>query len=84
MGSGASVESVRDALCAALERWTRASRSEVIDGFADRDALAGRRVEWEDGVGVARGVDDDGNLTVERPDGGLVALGSGEVSLRLG
>jgi BirA family biotin operon repressor/biotin-[acetyl-CoA-carboxylase] ligase len=84
VGAGASVESVREALCAALDRWTVASRSEVIEAFADRDALAGRQVEWGDGEGVARGVDDDGNLTVELPAGGLVALGSGEVSLRLG
>jgi BirA family biotin operon repressor/biotin-[acetyl-CoA-carboxylase] ligase len=84
IGTGASVEAVRDAICAALERWTNAPRAEVLAAFGDRDALSGRRVEWEGGQGVARGVDRDGNLTVERRDGGLAALGSGEVSLRLG
>jgi BirA family transcriptional regulator, biotin operon repressor / biotin---[acetyl-CoA-carboxylase] ligase len=84
VGAGASVDAVRKAICEALDRWTGAPRAEVLEAFADRDALAGRRVEWEDAAGVARGVDGDGNLTVERPDGRLVALGSGEVSLRLG
>jgi BirA family transcriptional regulator, biotin operon repressor / biotin---[acetyl-CoA-carboxylase] ligase len=82
--SGASVDAVRDAICAALARWTSATRAAVLDAFSGRDALAGRRVAWEDGEGVARGVDADGNLTVERLHGGRVALGSGEVSLRLG
>jgi BirA family transcriptional regulator, biotin operon repressor / biotin---[acetyl-CoA-carboxylase] ligase len=84
VGSGASVESVRDGLCATLERWTVAPRAEVTQAFGSRDALAGRAVEWERGTGVARGVDADGNLLVERDDGATVSLGSGEVSLALG
>jgi BirA family biotin operon repressor/biotin-[acetyl-CoA-carboxylase] ligase len=84
IGAGASVEAVREAICAALERWTSAPRAEVLAAYADRDALAGRRVEWDGGEGIASGVDGDGNLTVEQTGGGVVALGSGEVSLRLG
>jgi biotin-(acetyl-CoA carboxylase) ligase len=41
-------------------------------------------VEWANGAGIAAGVDEQGNLSVERDDGSTVALGSGEVSLRLG
>ena len=84
VGGNASVDDVREAICAALDHWTSAGRARVLDAFADRDALLGRRVDWEEGAGVARGVDGDGNLTVEVADGELVALGSGEVSLRLG
>jgi BirA family transcriptional regulator, biotin operon repressor / biotin---[acetyl-CoA-carboxylase] ligase len=84
VGAGASVDAVRQAICGALERWTSAPRAAVLDAFGARDALAGRRVEWEGAEGVARGIDDDGNLKVELRDGDLVALGSGEVSLRLG
>jgi BirA family biotin operon repressor/biotin-[acetyl-CoA-carboxylase] ligase len=84
IGSDASVGAVRTAICAALERWTVAPRAGVLEAFAARDALADRRVEWEGGDGVARGVDGDGNLTVELAGGDVVALGSGEVSLRLG
>jgi BirA family biotin operon repressor/biotin-[acetyl-CoA-carboxylase] ligase len=83
VGSGVSVDAVRDAVCTALDRWVAAPRGEVVDAFQGRNALAGRRVEWEDGAGVAGGIDSDGNLVVERDDGDVVALGSGEVSPRL-
>jgi BirA family biotin operon repressor/biotin-[acetyl-CoA-carboxylase] ligase len=83
VGDDASVDAVRHAICVALERWTSAPRAEVLDAFSGRDALAGRPVEWDEGAGVARGVDGDGNLIVDRLDGDVVALGSGEVRLRL-
>jgi BirA family biotin operon repressor/biotin-[acetyl-CoA-carboxylase] ligase len=83
IGQDVALDEVRDAVCAALERWTTTERGEVIDAFRTRNALAGRRVRWEHGAGVAEDVDELGNLVVERSDGELVALGSGEVSLRL-
>jgi len=83
IGQGVALDEVRDAVCAALQRWTTTERGEVIDAFRTRNALAGRRVQWEDGAGVAEDVDEFGNLVVERSDGELIALGSGEVSLRL-
>jgi BirA family biotin operon repressor/biotin-[acetyl-CoA-carboxylase] ligase len=84
IGGEATLEATRRAVCAALDRWAPAPREEVIAAFRERDALAGRRVDWEDGSGTAQGVDDQGNLVVRLDDGGAVALGSGEVSLRVG
>jgi BirA family transcriptional regulator, biotin operon repressor / biotin---[acetyl-CoA-carboxylase] ligase len=84
IGAGVTVEATLAAVCAALDRWTAAPRHEVVEAFRGRDALAGRRVEWEEAAGRAAGVDDRGNLVVELDGGDTVALGSGEVSLRLG
>jgi BirA family biotin operon repressor/biotin-[acetyl-CoA-carboxylase] ligase len=83
IAGGAGVDRVRDAVCTALDRWAEAPRDGVVEAFGARDALAGRRVEWEDGAGIAGGIDADGNLIVERDGGERVALGSGEVSPRL-
>ena len=82
IGGGVAVAAALDAVCAALDAGStppaRGGRS--VSG----PRRAGRpRVEWEDGAGVAGEIDSDGNLVVERDDGETVALGSGEVSLRL-
>jgi BirA family biotin operon repressor/biotin-[acetyl-CoA-carboxylase] ligase len=47
------------------------------------DALVGRRVTAEDGTldGTARGIDPHGHLLVERADGVLIKVASGEVRL---
>jgi BirA family biotin operon repressor/biotin-[acetyl-CoA-carboxylase] ligase len=82
VGHGADVGSARDAICAALERWVEAPDADVLASFRERDALAGREVHWEDGEGVAAGVDERGNILVDRDNGERVTLGSGEVSLR--
>lgn len=86
--AGVSVDAVRDALCESLARWTEASRAQAVAAFARRDALSGREIGWEGagvaaGSGVARGVDARGDLMVETSAGQRVALGSGEVSLRV-
>jgi BirA family biotin operon repressor/biotin-[acetyl-CoA-carboxylase] ligase len=83
IGGGVSVDRVLAAVCAALDRWAHVPRHEAVGAFGARNALAGRRVEWEDGAGVAGEIDSDGNLMVERDDGERVALGSGDVSPRL-
>jgi BirA family biotin operon repressor/biotin-[acetyl-CoA-carboxylase] ligase len=88
VGSGATVDGSRRALDRALGRWVEASAKEVLEAFAARDALRGREISWEgagveDGSGVAEGTDEDGNLLVRTPAGERVALGAGEVSLRL-
>jgi BirA family biotin operon repressor/biotin-[acetyl-CoA-carboxylase] ligase len=88
IGGGVSVGAVRDALCESLARWTEASRADAVEAFARRDALSGREIGWEGagvdaGTGVARGVDARGDLIVETAAGQRVALGSGEVSLRV-
>ena len=83
VGHGVGVDELRVALCDRLDRWTAAAPAEAVAAFADRDALAGRTVEWEQGSGRAAGIAADGNLLVELDDGGTASLGSGEVSLRL-
>ena len=85
---GATVGAARDAVTAALGRWVEAPAERVLAEFRRRDALRGREIGWEGagvepGSGIAAGVDDRGNLVVELADGGSVALGSGEVSLRV-
>jgi BirA family biotin operon repressor/biotin-[acetyl-CoA-carboxylase] ligase len=83
IGRGATVEEAALALDEALTAWVGAKPDAVLEGFRSRDALRGREVSWSDGEGVADGIDDDGNLLVLRPDGDRVALGAGEVHLRL-
>ena len=89
IGHGVSVPAARDALSRALGDWVEASERATLDAYRGRDALLERDVAWTgDGTdgdsGVARGVDERGNLVVETESGERVSLGSGEVSLRLG
>jgi BirA family biotin operon repressor/biotin-[acetyl-CoA-carboxylase] ligase len=88
LGHGVTPERMREALDAALTRWVAADRALVRERFADRDALHGRELGWNGGPGGGRGigagVDERGNLLVRQPGGDLVALGSGEVQLRIG
>ncbi len=65
-----------------LDHWIWASDDDVLSEWRRRDALRGREVAWEDGSGVADGIDDRGNLVVVA-GGGRVSLGAGEVQLRL-
>jgi BirA family biotin operon repressor/biotin-[acetyl-CoA-carboxylase] ligase len=52
----------------------------MVHGRLSRvDVLSGRRVTVEDTSGIARGIDGDGRLVVERDDGSIVRLVSGEV-----
>jgi BirA family biotin operon repressor/biotin-[acetyl-CoA-carboxylase] ligase len=87
VGHGASVEEALAALGASLGSWVDADRDRVLAEFTRRDALKGRRVEWEgagsagSGVGVAEGIDERGNLTVVTGDGERLSLGAGEVQL---
>jgi BirA family transcriptional regulator, biotin operon repressor / biotin---[acetyl-CoA-carboxylase] ligase len=80
---GVDAGGARRALDSALERWVEADGNDVLDRWRERDALIGREVGWEDGSGVADGVDDRGCLVVVTPGGDRVALGAGEVHLRL-
>jgi BirA family biotin operon repressor/biotin-[acetyl-CoA-carboxylase] ligase len=47
--------------------------------LARHDALAGRAVEHDGARGIARGIDPDGRLAIEREDGTIVRVVSGEV-----
>lgn len=66
-----------------LAHWTAAEESKTLAEWRRRDALRGREIAWEEGSGVAGGIDDRGNLVVAVPGGGSVSLGAGEVQLRL-
>ena len=66
-----------------LDRWVVADRDEVLHSWRRRDALRGRQVAWEDGSGVADGIDDRGHLAVAVAGGDRVLLGAGDVHLRL-
>jgi BirA family transcriptional regulator, biotin operon repressor / biotin---[acetyl-CoA-carboxylase] ligase len=71
------------ALSRHLDRWVWASDDDVLSNWRRRDGLRGREVSWEDGSGVADGIDDRGNLVVLIAGGDRVSLGAGEVQLRL-
>ncbi len=72
-----------EALNRHLDRWVWAGHDEVLAEWGRRDGLLGREVSWEDGSGVASGIDDRGNLVVVTAGGGRIVLGAGEVQLRL-
>ena len=66
-----------------LDHWVSADQDDVLDEWRRRDGLRGRKVSWEEGSGVADGIDDRGNLVVVVPGGDRISLGAGEVQLRL-
>jgi BirA family biotin operon repressor/biotin-[acetyl-CoA-carboxylase] ligase len=65
----------------ALSRWIDAETELVLSEWRERDALRGREVSWENGAGVAEGIDERGYLLVRLADGERVALGAGDVHL---
>jgi BirA family transcriptional regulator, biotin operon repressor / biotin---[acetyl-CoA-carboxylase] ligase len=88
---GIDVGGVCEALNVALGERVEEPLEETLAAFRERDALLGREIGWVgagsgvgEGSGTARGVDERGNLVVETAVGEQLALGSGEVSLRLG
>jgi len=89
LGHGVEPEELRPPLDRSLGEWVTADADRVRSEFNARDALRGRAISWEGGpqegssAGVAEGVDERGNLLVRGDGGELVALGSGEVSLKL-
>jgi BirA family biotin operon repressor/biotin-[acetyl-CoA-carboxylase] ligase len=70
------------ALGEALSEWLGADQEAVLAAWRGRDALLGREVSWEQGSGVAEGVDERGYLIVRLADGDRVALGAGDVHLK--
>jgi BirA family biotin operon repressor/biotin-[acetyl-CoA-carboxylase] ligase len=83
LGGGVTPEQARVELDAQLAHWADAKEDMVLAEWRSRDGLRGREVSWEDGSGVASGIDDRGNLIVVVPGGDRVSLGAGEVQLRL-
>jgi BirA family biotin operon repressor/biotin-[acetyl-CoA-carboxylase] ligase len=66
-----------------LDHWVMARDEDVLAEWRRRDGLHGREIAWEDGSGVADGIDDRGNLVVVTAGGDRVSLGAGEVRLRI-
>ncbi len=81
VGHGSTIGGLLEALNTRLTAWFEAPDAIVLEAFRRRDALAGRRVEWIDGTGMAGGVDEDGNLIVASENGDRTALSAGEVHL---
>lgn len=83
LGSDTSPGEARRALDRHLDRWVEAEPSAILDAWRGRDALKGREVSWDDGAGVADGIEDSGGLVVLGAGGDRLVLGAGEVHLRL-
>ena len=75
------VEPFLAALLARLEARLIDGPKAIIAAWSERDALAGRTITWNDGEGVAAGIDAEGHLVVDLPDGTRTALRAGEVHL---
>ena len=79
--STTAIEPLLARLLAGLARRLEQAPAALLADFRERDALLGREVRWQRGEGVAAGIDDDGRLLVDRPDGTRDALDAGEVHL---
>jgi BirA family transcriptional regulator, biotin operon repressor / biotin---[acetyl-CoA-carboxylase] ligase len=77
----ADVEPFLATLLAALDRALSLPADRLLDAWRSRDALLGRPITWTAGRGTAAGIDGEGRLVVELPDGGRTALDAGEVHL---
>jgi BirA family transcriptional regulator, biotin operon repressor / biotin---[acetyl-CoA-carboxylase] ligase len=77
----ADVEPTLERLIAALERTLALDEATLLEAYRARDALRGREVSWATGHGRAAGIDGEGRLVVELPEGGRTALSAGEVHL---
>jgi BirA family biotin operon repressor/biotin-[acetyl-CoA-carboxylase] ligase len=77
----AGVEPFLSSLLGALERTLPLANGPLLEAWRARDALLGAEVSWSAGAGTARGIDGEGRLVVELPDGGRTALSAGEVHL---
>jgi BirA family biotin operon repressor/biotin-[acetyl-CoA-carboxylase] ligase len=77
----ADVESVLGRLLSGLEGALALAPDALLAAWRERDALLGRPISWDGGDGTGAGVDGEGRLLVDRPDGTRVALDAGEVHL---
>jgi BirA family biotin operon repressor/biotin-[acetyl-CoA-carboxylase] ligase len=66
-----------------LAAWVTADRADTLAAWRSRDALRGREISWQDGEGIADGIEDSGDLVVVAAGGDRVVLGASEVHLRL-
>lgn len=84
LGRGrAQIEPTLQALLQALAQRLGEAPELTLSAWRERDALLGREVSWAQDSGIARGIDGDGRLVLERGDGTRAALSAGEVHLGL-
>src|SRR5262249_24676988 len=76
-----TVRAALEALNGALSAWVGASDEEVLGAYRARDALTGKRISWEGGGGIVKGIDQRGHLLVDTAGGEESSLGAGEVHL---
>jgi BirA family biotin operon repressor/biotin-[acetyl-CoA-carboxylase] ligase len=76
-----ALETTLAALLAALGERLALEPGALLAAYRERDALLGREVRWQRGEGTAAGVDENGRLLVDQPDGTRAALEAGEVHL---
>lgn len=76
-----AIEPLLERLLETLDGWLGRPQREVRSAWRSRDALAGARVAWVGGEGIARGIDEDGRLLVDTGDK-VQALNAGEVRLK--
>jgi BirA family transcriptional regulator, biotin operon repressor / biotin---[acetyl-CoA-carboxylase] ligase len=79
-GSDPGVEPVLAAVLERLAARLSDAPGAVLAAWRERDALLGRHLRWSGGEGVAAGIDAEGALLVDTPDG-RVSLDAGEVHL---
>jgi BirA family biotin operon repressor/biotin-[acetyl-CoA-carboxylase] ligase len=83
LGGGVGPEQARESLDSHLSHWADAGEDEILAEWRGRDGLRGREISWDEGSGIADGIDDRGNLIVVIGGGSRVSLGAGEVQIRL-
>ena len=82
LDAAATLQRVLPALLLALARFEAAGLAPFMEGYRERDVLAGRQIELGDGtLGQAVGVDAGGALLVHTATG-MVTISSSEVSVR--
>lgn len=69
-----------------LENTADLDKEWIMEMYRDRSAVLGKQVSYtRDGIsyaGIAKEINDDGNLIIEKPDGTIDVLMSGEISVR--
>ena len=79
-GTDPGVDAVLTAVLAALERRLADKPDAILGAWRERDLLLGSAIRWNGGEGTAAGLDENGGLLVDTPDGRVV-LDAGEVHL---